>query len=126
MAPLRHYFSSPDAGEDADGKQPIDTTTLASDVSQAFDLSLDGRFSLGQRGAFNALGHRLRDQLSILLAKLFDAETEAYKTASEEIVAVDAKLAETKADITQAADCIESLGRLAASLDTLLHTLATF
>jgi phage tail tape-measure protein len=124
MAPLTHYFSLADAGEDAQGKQPVDTSTLAAEVSQAFALSLDGRFPLGQRGAFNALGHRLRDQLAILLAKQFDAEADAYKEASGEIDAVNAKLDETNADITRAADCIEALGKLAAVLDKLIQTAA--
>jgi peptidoglycan hydrolase CwlO-like protein len=97
-----------------------DTTTLAEAVRSTFMLSMDARLSLGQRSVLNVLGGRLRDQLRDLLGQIFDAGTAVLSTANRQIREVNTELTAAKADIDKVADTIESIGKLAASLDKLI------
>lgn len=97
-----------------------DTTTLAEAVKTAFLLSLDDGLPLSQRAILNALGGKLRDQLRHLLGRVFDSGMEALATANSRIKTVNAELLKAKQQLDGVADAIEGLGKLVASLDTLL------
>lgn len=118
MTPVLAF--SVDANQLSAQQAQVDTNQLTDIVNQCFLASMDGRFTQEQRGQFLAFGAGTREQLRMILGKVFENATTEVNQANSAITAVNKNLKSTIEDLSHIANTIEQLGRLVAVLDALI------
>jgi len=98
----------------------VDSTTLTQVITNAFNLSMDGRLSTAQQMQFNNLGKRLRGDLLDLLSSYFNDGTQAVLNANAQLAAVNTQIQQATNDLANIATVVQNVANLAGVLDGLL------
>lgn len=104
----------------------VDTTTLASVVTQCFSLATDGRVPADQQTAFLADGKRLRGLLMNLLSAQFDDGTQPVLDANQKLTQVNTELQNAQAVLANIAQTLNNIATVVGALDKLLNSAAAF
>jgi hypothetical protein len=98
----------------------FDTQTLARIIERSFDLSMDGTLPPETRAEYLAHGKKLREQMVLLLAARFSADSAELKQATTAMHETNAALAQAADDLKAVLQVVGRLGELAGYLDKAL------
>jgi hypothetical protein len=100
--------------------QYVSSPELAGIIEACALLSMDARVKPAEQGNFLALSLALRDQLRVLVAKIFTGNTTEVQAANKQLKTVNQQMKATLDEINKAAKTIEMLGELVSQLSKLV------
>ena len=104
----------------------IDNQQLASIIEKCFDYAMTEGVEEDTKKIFGAIGKRLRGNLLNLISAEFEASTDQFQEASKELTKVNVILQNDATVLSNVADTLDQLNKLASILDELLKVAISF
>jgi hypothetical protein len=104
----------------------IDNQQLAGIIEKCFGYAMDGGVKDVDQKKFSAMGKRLRGNLLNLITAEFEASTTQFQEASKELTKVNVILQNDAAVLSNVANTLDQLNKLASILDELLEIASSF